>query len=141
MMPTQAIRLIREMQRYTVEGGRLSRLKRGFFIRQLMVTYATADQRRLAAKLAGSRNTRETTVEWVNVRKLLSEQRTLAVHRLVFQLTRFAAIQKRTRPLVIALPGGWRFIWDGNHRCTTAVMLGKTRLRCDVLRRKSLTRS
>lgn len=137
MSPEQAIRIIREMIRYRYIGWR-KRSKpyaKGVFIRQLCIPIASVAQVKLATEIADDRAMRETTIEWVNVRKLLSEQKRLAVWRMMYQLPRFKDMQRRKRPLVVALPGGWRLIWDGNHRVTAAIMLGKSRMRCEVLRK------
>lgn len=142
MSPEQAIRLIREMVRYRYIGWR-KRSKpyaKGIFIRQLCIKIATRDQIDRADKIADPRFFRETTTRWVDVRKMISGQKRLAVWRMMYQLPRFKDMQRRNRPLVIRLPGGWFYIWDGNHRVTAAIMLGKTRMRCEVLRRRPTRR-
>lgn len=138
MNAKQAIRLLRELQRYAYINRRTRRLgKDGQFIRQLMIPLVSNAQGKQADMIAEMKGpVHETITEWISVRRLLSDQSRLATRRMVYQLPRYARMQRKSRPLVIALPHRWYVIRDGNHRCTAALMLGKTRIKCDVLRVK-----
>lgn len=139
MNAKQAIRLLRELQRYAYINRRTRKASnRGYFIRQLMIPLVSTAQGHFADKLMDkwAADKLKPTTEWVPVRRLLSDQSRLAVRRMVYQLPRYAQMQRKKRPLVIKLPHEWYVVWDGNHRCTAALMLGKTRIRCEVLRAK-----
>lgn len=140
MNAKQAIRLLRELQRYAYINRRSRQPnKGGYLIRQLMMPLVSTAQWHFADKLMDkwAADKLKPTTEWVPVRRLLSDQSRLAVRRMVYQLPRYAQMQREKKlPFVIKLPHEWYAVWDGNHRCTAALMLGKTRIKCEVLRAK-----
>jgi hypothetical protein len=139
MRADAALRLVRQMARYktTAKGpGFVWRLHpQGNYVRQVLIPFATAAQIHYAADVADVSRTRETNDEWLPVSALLSEQHRLSPRSLAYQIPRFFTMQKRKLPTVIPLPSGKYLIWDGNHRCSAAILLGVTHMRCELMRK------
>lgn len=110
------------------------RHKRGTRIRQLLIPICTRAHYDYTLSATDEREWRQIKVQWIAIADMVTDQRQLQARRLVYQLPRIAEMQKRKRPFTVALPGGKFMVWDGNHRVTAAIMLGRTHLRCQVCR-------
>jgi hypothetical protein len=71
-------------------------------------------------------------VQWIRADRVKSTQGCLGPRRLIYQLRRHPL---KKLPTVIPMRGGWFLLWDGNHRATASVLLGKTKIKCQVLRK------
>lgn len=133
-----AFRCLRELPRYDrhVTKVVLARNKHGNFIRNLFLPKATRRQVRAVLWQMDEDHERVERNRFIEVDSLVTEQETLIPRRLAYQLRRFDKMQKgRKLPLVVPTFGGKYLIWDGNHRCTVAVLLAKRRIQCRVMTR------
>jgi ParB-like nuclease domain len=69
---------------------------------------------------------------WVALSDIKSEQMSLRRDRLLYQLRHYAEMQRKRRPTVVMARGTYT-VWDGNHRISAGVLLGKKRMRCTLL--------
>lgn len=115
MRRDNALRAIAGLQRY--EDGLI---KHTIFPR-----YSRALE--LQAEKISNGGSKRVRLMWVELHKLHSRQKVLhlaALRRYVRQLP--------TRRLHVVCIRGKYMLWDGNHRATAALFLGRTRLRCWV---------
>lgn len=131
MRRENAIKLVRQMRRYDDHACRKPR-HNGFVIKQVFFPKITQTEYRIADDATDASHLRRSRRIWVSLDRLKSDQGSLVVRRLVYQLRRHP-IDKL--PLVVALPGGFYALWDGNHRATSALLIGRTRIRCEEIRK------
>lgn len=68
---------------------------------------------------------------WIELSSIKSEQMCLRRDKLIFHIRHHAQMQRERRPAVI-MARGLHVLWDGNHRVTAGLLLGKKRMRCDL---------
>jgi N-glycosylase/DNA lyase len=102
----------------------------GRFIPQLSIPIAK--RRHVAEAIEINKGRRTVKVLWVNVADIRSEQKCLHLDRLLWQLRRYARMQRSANRPAIVMVRGIPILWDGNHRVTSARLLGKRKIRCDV---------
>jgi hypothetical protein len=126
MKRANALKLVHELARFKDENCK-KRDPRGFYVRQqFFPIWATTDEKRAVKARIG---VRERTI-WVRLDKLKSTQGCLGRYRLAYQIRRHPL---KKLPTVIAMGRGKYLIWDGNHRATSAILLGKSRIKCTEL--------
>ncbi len=123
MRLANAIKVVRELRRYRYWSCRVLH-PRGAFLRNPLVRKATALEFRQAVD--AEKNPCGKMV-WVLIDDLRTGQRCLAFRRLLIQLRRYPL---KKVPIVVRLPSGKYYLWDGNHRATAGAMLGKRRIKC-----------
>lgn len=123
MMLDTAVAVVRQFQRYR-DRGCTKRHPHGALIRNIFVPKATALEFRQAVD--AQKYPCGKTV-WVEISALRGLQRCLGRARLIRQLRWYPS---KKLPIIVKLPGGKWYLWDGNHRVASAVLLGKRRVRC-----------
>jgi len=118
-----AIKVVRDLRRYRHRNCRVPH-SRGALLRNTLIPNSTSAEFRLA--IDAQKNPFGKVV-WVEITALRSEQRCLSFRRLLIQLRRYPL---KKLPIVVGLPGGVYYLWDGNHRATAAALLGKRRVKC-----------
>jgi hypothetical protein len=68
---------------------------------------------------------------WIKLSSIKSEQMCLRIDKLLFHIRHYAEMQRKNRPGVI-MSRGVHVLWDGNHRVTAGLLLGKKHMRCDL---------
>lgn len=120
-----AIKTVRELRRYRYRSCRVQHQQRlGPFVRHTMIKHCTRAEFDQAVE--AEKNSCGKTV-WVEIDKLRMSQFCLAYTRLLRQLR---CHPPNKLPIIVSIPGGLFFLWDGNHRVTAAAMLGKRRVKC-----------
>lgn len=129
MKREHAITMVRNLARY--RDHRCTRpARKGYtYIKQTFFPVCTRAEDKNAGQAAVHAYEK---VQWIRADRLKSTQGCLGPRRLMYQL-RHHPLKKL--PTVIPMRGGWFLIWDGNHRATAGVMLGKTKIKCQVLRK------
>lgn len=130
----EAIARVRRLPRYRYRT--LSpRHRLGRFISQAAIPSAT--QRQVKQGIAiNNRDCHTEKIVWVEVAAIRSEQNCLRQDRLLWHLRHYAKMQREKKYPAIMMVGGVPILWDGNHRVTSAVLLGKTKIRCHVYFKK-----
>lgn len=104
-----------------------------------LIKRATKAQVALAIGVSDVTTTRNLVTGWAPIDELVTEQQTLSRDGLRKELRRFKRRQKTNGlPTVIRVQGGI-LIWDGNHRCNSAILLGRRRIRVRFVVNKRLT--
>jgi hypothetical protein len=82
-------------------------------------------------------------IEYVDPNKCFSTQSRLDHNRLCKAMRNYSAWQRASArlPIVFAWRRGHYLIWNGNHRITCAILLGKSRMRAHVWRPKKKSRT
>lgn len=121
------------MRRYDDLKCKKRRL-RGVYIKNVFFNRITKAEEAFCWREADANVTRQLRVVWVPLDKLKTTQECLHESQLICQLRLHP---NRKLPVVIKLKGrgGWYAIWDGNHRATTHVLLGRKRIKCLELRK------
>jgi hypothetical protein len=129
----KAIGCIRRLPRFRYRNLKV-RHRIGRFIPQIFIPMA---RRRLVdtAVRINRRGKHTMKVLWIEVSAIRSEQMCLRLDRTLWQLRNYAGLKRKKRPAII-MARGVPVLWDGNHRVTAAVLLGKKRIRCDCFFRK-----
>lgn len=117
-----AIAVVRHLQRYHYRNC-VKRHPRGAFLKSL-IPYVTNAQFKLAI---AAQETRMGKMVWVEIDALISTQKCLAFRRLLRQLRMYP---NKKVPIIVQIAPGKFVIWDGNHRVTSALLLGKRRVKC-----------
>lgn len=118
-----AIRVVKQLQRYRYRNC-IARHPRGAFLCNALIPRATVAEFRQAVD--AQKNPMGKMV-WIEIADLRSMQRCLAYDRLLYQLRRHPM---KKVPIVVKLATGRYYLWDGNHRATAGVLLGKRRIKC-----------
>lgn len=103
----------------------------GFFIPQLAIPLAKRADVCKADKI-NKTTTRVCKSIWIEVETIKSEQLCLRIDRLRYHVRNYAAVQRAKGYPGIIMVGRVPVLWDGNHRVTAALLLGKKFMRCDV---------
>jgi hypothetical protein len=130
----EAIEYARKLPRYRYRNLVQRMPTRGPFVPQLAIPIATRTQvKRAVAVMHQARRyrTRQMKTVWVKLSDIRSEQMSLRLDRLLWQLRHYGSMQRQSRPGVI-MARGVPVLWDGNHRVTAGLMLGKEHMRCDL---------
>jgi hypothetical protein len=129
-----AIKRARKLPRFRYRSLTHSMPTRGPFVPQIVIPLATRTQVKRAVAVmrqTGRYRTRQMKTVWVKLSDIRSEQMALRLDRLLWQLRHYGVMQRQSRPGVI-MARGVPVLWDGNHRVTAGLMLGKKRMRCDL---------
>jgi hypothetical protein len=118
-----AITVVRELRRYRYRNCKAPH-PRGAFIRNMLLKHATLAE--FDHAIEAEKNPCGKMV-WVEITDLRVGQRCLGFRRLLIQLRRYPL---KKVPIVVRLPSGLYYLWDGNHRATAAALLGKRRIKC-----------
>jgi hypothetical protein len=132
----QAIAHVRRMPRFRYQGSPTKapsgRHRIGQFIAQKKIPLATRRQVKAAVAINKPCKMLKKKILWVNLNKLRSDQMCLRFDKMLRHLRRYTELQRRrVRPGVIMIRGV-PILWDGNHRVTAAILLGKRNIRCEV---------
>lgn len=104
---------------------------------QIAIPIASRAHVKRAWKVVGRKHnlmTSDTLVKktvWLKLSDIKSEQMCLRIDKLLYQLRHHAEMQRKKRPGVV-MARGLLLLWDGNHRVTSGILLGKKRMRCDL---------
>jgi len=134
----QAVRVVRNFRRYRLlKSGKTQWYQAGPFIPQQLIPQTTAKQRRTAERLMTTK-VKLCRVQQVDVRKIRSWQHCLRFKSLMWNVKNARRMQLVGRakdpdiagvdlPTLVWADGVW-VLWNGNHRTTANVLLGKTYL-------------
>jgi hypothetical protein len=126
----EAIECARKLPRFRYRNLTQSMPTRGPFVPQFTIPIARQDQVKRAARIM-QRDTRQKKTVWVELSRIKSEQIALRLDKLLYQLRHYGEMQRKRRPGII-MARGVMILWDGNHRVTSGLLLGKERMRCDL---------
>jgi hypothetical protein len=118
-----AIKVVKQFRRYHYRNCKRSH-PLGAFIRHVLIPHVTVAE--FDQAVAAQKNSMGRMV-WVAIGDLKTTQRCLRYHSLLYQLRRHPL---KKVPIVVRLASGKYVIWDGNHRATSAIMLGRRRVKC-----------
>jgi hypothetical protein len=118
-----AIRIVKQLQRFRYRNC-ITRHPRGAFLRNALITRATPSE--LKQAIDAQKNPMGKMV-WIEIIDLRTRQQCLAYGRLLRQLRRYPL---KKVPIVVKLATGRYYLWDGNHRATSGILLGKRRIKC-----------
>lgn len=128
-----AIKVVRQLQRYG-DYKCTRRSRRGYYVRNFLIKRCTKAELKQAINATDRETLRHRREVWVDLDKLKAEQVCLAPRRLLYQLRR---VPLKKRPTVIKLKDGTHLLWDGNHRVTAHLLLGRRRIKCIEIRKAS----
>lgn len=132
MKRDHAIKFVRELRRYVDHACKRPRAGGGYVKQALFSRHVTRAEHRYAEAVVDITKRRQTRVVWIDLAKLKATQRCLCRSRLTYQLRRYPS---RNRPTVVKLPGDVWAIWDGHHRATAALLLGRRQIKCIEFRK------
>jgi hypothetical protein len=129
-----ALAYARQLPRFRYRNLTQRMPTRGPFVPQFAIPLATRSQVNRAVAIMeqtrrGSRRLMKTV--WIDLADIRSEQMALRIDKLLWQLRHYGLMQRKRRPGVI-MARGIPVLWDGNHRITSGLLLGKKRMRCDL---------
>lgn len=148
---TQAIKTVENFARYRVSGkGKREKStwdQAGTYTPQRLIPRATKVQVGHMNRVMGTKD-KLGAIRWVDVDKLRSTQRCLRFRSLMWNVKNHLVMQKtfgnkRTDmdirgvnlPIVV-WANGVPFIWNGNHRVTASILLGKKRILVRMYKRR-----
>lgn len=136
MKHDNALYLVRHMmKRYHSGGAKTLWAHRGLYVPQWLIPVARKGIE-AAVEAHVKRGPRE-RIEYINPGKCFSTQYHLNHNRLCRAMKNYGAWQRETARLPVVFEWRGRYlIWNGNHRITCALILGKTRMRARVWRPK-----
>jgi hypothetical protein len=116
---------IDEMTRY-VDRNLKRRHTGGAYVRSTVIPRATKAELREAERRAGPDCVRTLHKKWVPVSYLVADQAMLLYDSLKYASRTYVYHQEQGEKLPTLVCVGRRryFVWDGNHRCTIACMIG-----------------
>jgi hypothetical protein len=104
-----------------------------------LIPRGSREEWNLTRKIMSGNWTRK--VECVDPHRCVSPQKIIRGRNLCYAMRHWRTLQKDrdTLPVVVSIGRGRFYVWDGNHRTTAALMLGKRRMRAMVYRQEKPT--
>lgn len=141
MTPDQALRAAKNFRRYRIpkrKGDRSVWDQSGEYVPQKLVPMATRKQRKSLDRVMGGGKNKMVAIRWVDVHRIRSTQICLRHRSLIWNVRNFEKTQKTfpskdldikgiNLPMIVWVDGT-PVIWNGNHRVTASILLGKKRI-------------
>ena len=156
MKPSLAIKVVKQWRRYR-KGyrGKSVWCQAGGFVPQKLIPVTPAEVTAVVDRIM-VRGSKTTSVEQdVPLSRVWSFQHSLRLRSLLFQIEQFrnsqrgwycttegtVRVKRATELPVFFYYAGKYVVWNGNHRCTAALLLGETKIRGRVYRPRRRRRS